>query len=250
MYSSRNASHLLASIKERLAFISISGKWFLLVFLAICGNANAYLIKDFGFTNLVNGGLEAKVNSKLYFDSNYAPGKYDYRYQVSNIGNVVIDEFGVFGGNLATINTTLCTIAPNAAACAGAGALPNWIANLTRPDLAWKIDIKSDGLAVPASYGVSWSKAGGLAVGQTLTFQVASTNPPIIGGAFVDPDATSSGFFIQSSDGSLAQATYASIPEPSSILLIIAALFALQFMRLIRKVHAKKRFPVMTSQAL
>lgn len=199
------------------------------IFLA--AEANAYLIKDFGFTNLANAnaGLNAKVHSILNYDSNYAPGKYDYVYQVTNTGIGPIRHFGVFAGVLPPINTTLCTIAPNAAGCAAPGALPNWISNLARPDPTWDIVIASDGLVNPANYDVVWGKLNGLASGQTLTFQAASPNPPIFGGAFIDPIATSSGFYVEDTAGNIAQATY--VPEPASILLLLGGFLGMQLAR-------------------
>jgi len=222
-----------AEYLRRLNMPFLKKTYFVIILLFTClifsAGANAYLIKDFGFTNLANGGLKAKVHSILNFDSAYAPGKYDYVYQVTNTGNVVIDDYGVFAGALAAINKNLCTIAANAGACAAPGALPNWISNLARPDLSWGIKIASDGLAIPANYNVVWSKNNGLGIGQTLTFQVASPNPPIVGGAFIDPDATSSGFYIKGSDGTIAQANY--VPEPSVLALLVTGLIGSRLAR-------------------
>ena len=101
------------------------------------------------------------------------------------------------------------------------------ISNITVPDNGWAISIDSDGLLNPASYGISWIKDGGLGVGKTLTFQVASPNPLIIGGAFIDPTATSSGFYVVSTEGEVAEATYVAVPEPATAALLATALIGL-----------------------
>ncbi|RTL28445.1 MAG: PEP-CTERM sorting domain-containing protein [Rhodocyclaceae bacterium] len=69
--------------------------------------------------------------------------------------------------------------------------------------------------------------AEALGVGKTLTFQVASPNPPIIGGAFIDPTATSSGFYVVSTEGEVAEATYVAVPEPATAALLATALIGL-----------------------
>ena len=80
----------------------MNSKWFFSILLSISAtalptSASAYFIKDFGFTDLQNGPLEARVRSILNFDSNYAPGKYDYVYTVTNTGVQAIRRFGISG---------------------------------------------------------------------------------------------------------------------------------------------------------
>lgn len=210
----------------------MNSKWFFSILLSISAtalptSASAYFIKDFGFTDLQNGPLEARVRSILNFDSNYAPGKYDYVYTVTNTGVQAIRRFGIYGGVRGNINVNLCTVPAGANACNPGGALPDYISNITVPDNGWAISIDSDGLLNPASYGISWIKDGGLGVGKTLTFQVASPNPPIIGGAFIDPTATSSGFYVVSTEGEVAEATYVAVPEPATAALLATALIGL-----------------------
>lgn len=205
------------------------------------GEAQAYLIADFGFTRVSNGPLVASVHSVLNFDTVFAPQQYEYVYIVTNISNPAappIHEFGVYGGDpFGIVAPPLCTVLPGAGACQVGENLPNWVSNLARPAAAWGITVESDRNAIPADYGVFWQTPDSFppfvgdswTVNETFTFAVASPNPPIIGGAWIDPIATRSGFYFRNADGVEAYATY--VPEPSATLLALAGLLGIRTIR-------------------
>jgi hypothetical protein len=194
------------------------------VALGLPATAQAYLIKDYGFTTATGTpGQRASIHSILNYDSAYAPGKYDYVYVVQNTGTKAINEFGVYAGRLAGANTKQFAagaggggLGTKVPACAPGGVLPGYVSNALRPDDTWCFTVLDDNLATPADYLVIWSKAGGLGVGNTLTFQVASPNPPVSGGPFIDPPADTPHFLVTFADP-VNTATRRYVPEPATL---------------------------------